>query len=184
MKILLFISSLLLLIACSAPEPTEKSDNLWSYTASHHQAVLDQAIKPMINGYNNLLQGFYNQDTIVINAHVNALLSLADSLIAHIDVQDSTQQKRVSTLQSIQSELEAMGLEQTIEGKQKSLSMLSVLLLNYLGDIGFQQNTIYIFNNAANEEQTWFGFAKTARSPYTPLDKAQVTANQILQEQP
>lgn len=186
MKSVLIITSVLFLLACSNTQSIDKAENLWSFTAQNHQVSLDQLSKPLIHNYEKLLVGFYQEDTFSIQQISADFLIQMDTAMAHLNAQDSLHLKCMAAIQAMQSELEALQLETTLKEKQQSLSMFSVLMLNYLGLIGYQQNTIYIFSSVpeASEELYWFGFTKTAQNPYNVNDATRYTANQVLQENP
>jgi hypothetical protein len=185
MKPFFIVFALFIFWGCGNESTDITDTTLWEYSAKNHQAFLDQTSKPLLICYQNILTGFYNHDTLLIKNSAKEFATQIDTAIAHLNIADTVhQQIALPALQNIQSELEALLLESSELELNKSLQMLSVQLLNYFGQIGFQQNTIYIFNfpleNA--EAQYWLGWSKTANNPYDNTDKKRYTAVKVLQE--
>ncbi len=184
MKYLVFLL-LVGFTACNSNNSSTEQNTLWEYIPQNHHDNWDQDAFNIINGYLYVLKGLSTNDSVFLLASTRQLISNSDSIIKKVSATDSLQQKIVvASLHALNGELEALILDTHPVAVNAEVQMLTVELLNYLGQIGFQKNNIYIFNIPVDnkEDLVWLSLSKTSRNPYNILDKELYTASQILQE--
>jgi len=88
----------------------------------------------------------------------------------------------------LSAELKGLVMEQFINDIHLSFNMTSIQLLHLLGAIGYQKQSIYIFNTGVKKGEmeedgfTWLALTKKSSNPYLTNENQEVTAIQILQE--
>jgi hypothetical protein len=66
-----------------------------------------------------------------------------------------------------------------------TINMCALQLLNLLGQIGYKEHTIYIFNTENEKSDdgfVWLSFQKLSRDPFHPEQRKELLAQVILQE--
>ena len=113
------------------------------------------------------------------------MLANTDSIIAKVPATDTLQKYIVvAGLQGLNGELEALILDMHPLAVNAEIQMLSIELIHYLGQIGYQKSNIYIFKIPVDnkEDLVWLSLSKTSKNPYNNSDKEIYTATEILQE--
>jgi hypothetical protein len=163
--------------------------NSWEYNAQNHNSNLDHNCQPLLFQYQELLKGVGSKDTNYIKEVVNATIHLTDSLSSLKFMADSNLNKIwVDGLGNVNAEFQGL-LAENINDKptefNMSLNMCGIQLLNLLGQIGYQQHSIYIFHSKVGKTDDgyyWFGIQKTAKDPFKVDNRDFVSADGILQE--
>jgi hypothetical protein len=171
--------------ACSSNNTSSESNRLWEYIPQNHHDSWDQDAFNIINGYQSILKGLTANDSSFLLAATQQLLANTDSIIKKVPTTDSLQQTIiVGGLQALNGELEALVLDTHPVAVNAEVQMLSIELIHYLGQIGYQKSNIYIFKIPVDnkEDLVWLGLSKTSKNPYNNLDKEMYTAAEILQE--
>jgi hypothetical protein len=186
------IYMLLLAIAFIGCKETEKKgvhQDIWSFDASRNNPQLDNLCSPIIRDYEELLLGLAKKDTAVLFAQSKALMLKLDTLPSFFVTKDTAlfQVFKIG-LMNIQNELQAVILEQYPEELNMAMHMLSVQLMHFLGEIGYNKQSVYIFNSngdkalEAEDGLLWLSLNKNTVNPYYNTDNELVEANYILQE--
>jgi hypothetical protein len=176
-------------LACS--ESTEKRVAVEAgvYVAANHRSSTDQAAQFMLAQYQNVLTGIGSQDTSYLLTATKSLIQMNDSLaLLPLQLDSSLDQHWKIGLQNINAELNgllsAVAIEDVKEMKL-SMHMTSLQILHLLGQIGYKENTIYVFNEGDENSEdgyTWLSVQKNSKDPYHPKQRAFVSAVQVLQE--
>ena len=176
-------------LACS--ETNKGGGTVYSsqFIPANHHSTTDHAAQFIFSEYQKLLTGLSNQDTsYLLNATVS-LMQMNDSLASlPLQLDSNLDQNWKIGLQNINAEL--IGLKNAISVNDMNevklaIHMTGLHLLNLIGQIGYQENTIYIFNEIDEKNEdgyTWLGMQKTARDPFRAENHKPVTAVQVLQE--
>ena len=86
------------------------------------------------------------------------------------------------------AELSAIIMENDLVGWDEikmSMNMCGLQLLNLLGQIGYKEHTIYIFNTRNSELEDgyyWLGLQKNSKNPFEANKNENISAVAILQE--
>lgn len=176
-------------LACS--ESNQQKGTVYSspFVAANHHKTTDHAAQFLIPAYQKILLGLSNKDTSFLMNATQSLIHMNDSLALLSAPLDSNLDQNWKTgLQNLNAEL--IGLQNAIvlndlNEMKLGIHMTSLQLLNLLGQIGYQENTIYIFNEVDDKMEdgfTWLGTQKSGRDPFHPENHKLVSAVQVLQE--
>ena len=176
-------------IACNSVSDKTAFVSSWHYTLQTHNVNLDHNCQPLIYQYQQLQKGVLSKDTHFINSVVNYTIQLTDSLASlKLPLDSNLQKKWVDGLGNINAEYQGLLTTNLFENPQEfymSLNMCSIQILNLLGEIGYKEQSIYIFNSKSDNTDDgyfWFGLQKNSRDPYKPEKRDLNNADQILQE--
>lgn len=173
------------ILACKNINTDKQVNVLWEYIPHNHQINRDQQANTLIYGYQSILKGLASNDSSFLFQAASQLLLNTDSIIANIPKSDSLNQKLiVSEMNGLNGELAALLMESSPVALNKAVQMVSIELIHYLGQIGYQKSSIYIFDIPVDQQESlvWFSLSKTSKNPYNGQDKQIYTATQILQE--
>jgi hypothetical protein len=176
-------------IACS--DSNKEGGTVYStqFIAANHHSATDHAAQFIFSEYQKLLTGISNQDTSFLLNATESLIHMNDSLASlPMQLDSNLDQNWKIGLQNINAEL--IGLKKAISVNdlnevKLAIHMTGLHFLNLLGQIGYQENTIYIFNEIDKKNEdgyTWLGIQKTARDPFHAENHKPVSAVQVLQE--
>jgi len=150
------------------------------FVGERHDPILDQQIQPLLNQYFAIMANLQEQDSTNLQSFGTTMIELADSLIQQgVSLDTATNEVAIQGLMNIQNEMTAILMESNPEERIMGATMLSLHWIEFLGAIGYQKQTIYIFRN--NEESVWMGLKNIGTNPYQK-DKVQYKPIQLLQE--
>lgn len=179
----------LFIMACASPHQPTVDSELWKFEAKNNNLTIDSVCEPLVNNYLELMMALHHQDTSYLVNKATILLSMTDSLQNRTLLQDTTLQNNFKNgLVALGAELSAMMVEKTPNELAFSGHMVSLQLLNLLGNLGYQKQTIYIFNGVgmlgvgAEDGLTWLSLSKKSINPYQTQKNESVTAQKVLQE--
>ena len=185
----LFIIACVGSFACNSVSENTTYVSSWHYAIQNHNDNLDRNCQPLIYQYQQLQKGVMSKDTSFINGVVHYTIQLTDSLAnLKLPLDSNLQKKWVDGLGNINAEYQGLLTSNLFENPQEfymSLNMCSIQIVNLLGEIGFKEQSIYIFNSKSeklDDGYFWFGLQKTSRDPYKPEKRDLNNADQILQE--
>jgi len=187
MKPIFFILFAFLVMACTSPEDASINKQLWAFSPQNNQASFDKSLLPLLNNYQELLKGVAAADTAYIFNAAKTLIQLTDSFPATaIDFKDSLLHEQAKqSLNNINAELQGLMAEQSLQALNMATHMVSIQFLNLLATVGYQEKNIYVFNvedEKIEDGMIWFGWNKSSIDPYHPSRKAEIVAQQLLQE--
>ena len=187
-KFYIFIFSILIL-SCKSPEKQGIYKDLWTFEASNNNPQLDDLCTIMIKDYEGILQGLAINDTADLFARANAMRLRCDSLPNSFVTKDTSIINLFKAgLVNLQDELQGVVLEQYPEELHQAVNMASIQLLHLLGSIGYNKQSVYIFNTNGNKADLeedgflWVSLNKKSINPYNYIENELVSANYILQE--
>ena len=176
----------MLILGCKDSEKATLDNSLWEFIPQNHQTAFDNACQPLLVNYQDFLKGLVGMDTVYLFNSAKNLAALTDSFPAIENLKDSL---LIYTIQqglvNIHAEIEGLLLETSWPEIYKASNMISLQLIHLLGNAGYQNRTIYIFNTSSDlqeDELHWLGLTKSSRDPYHPNNKEWVLAQQVLQE--
>lgn len=188
MRKILLVVIVLVALSCNDSKWSEKKVNYWSFK-SQHDPLLEQASDGLIAQYAKLLQSVSGGDTIQIFGAAKEFINLTDTLQNQVISNDTSLQKAFSEeLGHLSAELKGLVMEQYLNDIHLSFNMTSIQLLHLLGAIGYQKQSIYIFNTSVKKGEmeedgfTWLALTKKSSNPYLTNENQEVIAIQILQE--
>lgn len=186
-KILLWVI-VLVAFACNDSKWSEKKVNYWTFN-HQHDPLLEEASDRLITQYAKLLQRVSEGDTVQVFAATRDFITLTDTLQNQIISSDTSLQKVFTQeLGHLSAELKGLVMEQYLNDIYLSFNMTSIQLLHLLGAIGYQKQSIYIFNTGVKKGEmeedgfTWLAYTKKSHNPYLIKENQEVNAIQILQE--
>lgn len=189
MKRFLVVFTCFFIWACSQNASKQESSSYWHYQPQNFSAQTDYHAKQIVNGYQDLLKGFANRDTLMIKENSIGLAKLTDSLSKLTMSTDKNVQKNwENSLQNIGAELQGVFIsnaENNSKELKMSMNMTGIQILDLLSNIGYKENSIYIFN--AQDDQfedglIWFGTQKMSANPYEMKVGKEMQATSMLQE--
>ena len=179
----------LIIMGCTSPDQPVIDSELWKFEAKNNNLAIDAACEPLMNNYLDLMTALHRQDTSYLVQKATILISLTDSLQNIMLIKDTLlQQNFRNGLLTLQAELNALILEKTAQEIAFSANMISLQLLNLLGNVGYQKQTIYIFNGVGvegigvDDGLCWLALSKKSINPYQTQKNEFVTAQKVLQE--
>jgi hypothetical protein len=185
----LLIVVLISTLACNQPMTKDTVVSSWTFNAQNHSASLDHISQPLVFQYQELYKGIISKDTNYINLVVRNTIQLTDSLGNLKLALDSNLQKIwIDGLYNINAEFQGLLAANIYENPTEfymSYNMCNIQLLNMLGQIGYKEHSIYIFNTNFSKSEDgfyWWGLQKNSKDPFKPEQHEQVAAIQILQE--
>ena len=177
--------------ACSSVTTPVLDNTKVVYLSQNNNPAIDKACQPLIVQYQEILKGMTNKDTVYLFQVTRSYIQITDSLVALNLVADSNLQENfnlgVNALNGELKGLLAAPSEHDLTKEIKlSVNMVGIQLIHLLGQVGYKQQTIYIYS--VNEDQVedglkWMGWQKTMRDPFHPNSKSTLTADQVLQDQ-
>ena len=181
--------AIVLVQACETAKVDPVSLEIGPYLAKNHQVTTDHAAAFMMAPYQNLLVGLNTHDTSYLRANATDFIHMNDSLASlSMPLDSNLRSNWVIGLQNINAELEgllaAIRMNDPMEMKM-SIHMTGLQFLHLLGQIGYKEQRVYIFNNADENKEdgyTWMGLQKNAKDPFHPQQKTPVVAVQLLEE--
>ncbi len=187
-KYLMFLLCLSL-FACAESVENGGVVDAGQYIPKNNSAILDHQCQPIITQYQELLKGLSSRDTAYIANTSNLIIHLNDSLASLKLVSDSNLKKIwVDGLVNMNAELVGVLAANTI-GDDKELNMsvhmTGIQLLSLLGQIGYKEHTIYVFNvtdSKSEDGYTWLGLQKITKDPFHSNNRKEMSAVQVLQE--
>ena len=181
MRRLLFFIFIATILACGSNSNEIIEPVTSSFQQKSHDAALDERIQPLLNQYFAVMTYLQEKDSADLQLHGAILIQLADSLSQQkIALDTLTQSNAVQGLVNIQSEMKAILMESNQNERLIGAEMLSLHWVELLASIGYQKQTIYLFNNESGNR--WIGLNKQSRNPYQQEDKVDYQASQVLQE--
>jgi len=187
---ILIISVCIGLFACNQNKNKQSSNVTWEYVAKNNQAILDHQCQPILFQYQELLKALKNRDTSYLKLVANNAILITDSLSQlKLPIDSNAQKIWVKGVGNINAELSAMMLENELNGWDEikmSMNMCGLQVLNLLGQIGYKEHSVYIFNTNNRELEDgyyWLGLQKNSKSPYEVNKNENVNAVAILQEE-
>jgi hypothetical protein len=183
----LFIAFIAISIAsCQGSSGSSTNNSLWTFSPKNNQVSFDNACQPLILSYQDVLKGVQAADTAYVYEAAKKLVLLTDSFPTINNSNDTVFNNNLKQgLVNINAEAQGLLFETNWPEIYKATNMISIQLIHLLGEAGYKQHTIYIFNTPTNLQDdnfSWFSFLKTTRDPYHPSNKEGVVAEQILQE--
>ena len=189
MKRFLVVFTCFFMWACSQKASKQESSSYWHYQPQNYNAQTDYNAKQIVNGYQDLLKGFANRDTLKMNESSIGLAKLTDSLSKLILSTDKNIQKNwENSLQNIGAELQGVfvsNAENNSKELKMSMNMTGIQILDLLCNIGYKESSIYIFNTKDEQFEDgliWFGNQKMSSNPYEMQVGKEIQASSILQE--
>ena len=177
------------LFACNQNEVEQTSNITWEYVAKNNQATLDYQCQPILFQYQELLKALKNKDTSYLKIVAKNSILITDSLSQlKLSIDSNMQKIWVNGLGNMNAELSAIIMENELVGWEEikmSMNMCGLQLLNLLGQIGYKEHTIYIFNTSNIELEDgyyWLGLQKNSKNPFEENKNENVSAVAILQE--
>ncbi|MEN9381555.1 MAG: hypothetical protein RI940_436 [Bacteroidota bacterium] len=187
---ILIISVCIGLFACNHYEDKQSSNITWEYVAKNNQAILDHQCQPILFQYQELLKALKNRDTSYLKLVAKNAILITDSLSQlKLPIDSNAQKIWVNGVGNINAELSAMMLENELNAWDEikmSINMCGLQVLNLLGQIGYKEHTVYIFNTNNKELEDgyyWLGLQKNSKNPYEVNKNENVSAVAILQEE-
>jgi hypothetical protein len=168
-------------MACQNKEngPTDKLAT--KFVGARHDSNLDLQIQPLINQYFAVMAHLQEQDSANLELYGANMILLTDSLLQqNLSPDTATQSRAIQGLMNIQNEMSAILMESNPDERIMGAQMLCLQWIDFLAGIGYQKQTIYIFNDS--EENYWMGLKNKGKNPFKNEGNMQYTAIQILQE--
>jgi Cu(I)/Ag(I) efflux system membrane fusion protein len=158
-------------VACHSNNGAEQ-DNALAVTSTISSAQFDSSIHQMVNDYLLLKDNFIAANDSLINFYAHQLMKDADSLNFLGFTSDSvTAQQTVLNMQSISAEMQGLLGETNLNGKLKSLYLLSEEFFDVLQLVHYSQQNIYRFEcDSALEgsNASWLSNSALVHNPYQP----------------
>ena len=183
------IIAILLIVSCGQSSQKEASADTYQFSPQNHNNNLDHQMGPIIQGYQEILKGLNSKDTFYIKQSAMQLVQLTDSLQnIKMELDSNVQKIWVDGLGNINAELQGLTISSTADDLQETkmtINMCALQLLNLLGQIGYKEHTIYIFNTENEKSDdgfVWLSFQKLSRDPFHPEQRKELLAQVILQE--
>jgi hypothetical protein len=177
------------LFACNQSDNEQTSNKTWVYFANKNNPIVDDQCQPILFQYQELLKALKNKDTSYLKLVANNAIQLTDSLsLIKLPVDTITQKTWSDGLGNINAELSGMVLDNELPGWEElkmSINMSGLQILNLLGQIGYKERTIYIFNTNSSDLEDgyfWFGLQKNSKNPFNSEKSENTSAMAILQE--
>lgn len=168
-------------MACGSnkTEPIERVST--QFDAKRHDPSLDQKIQPLLNQYFAVIAHLQEKDSSDLQSYGTSMLQFVDSLSQqNISLDTLTQTNAIQGLINIQYEMSAILMEPNYNERILGAQMLSLQMIEFLAAIGYQKQTIYIFND--NKDCYWIGLKNKSTNPYQPEEAIYFTPVQVLQE--
>ena len=142
----------ILILACNSHEKQGVYKDLWTFAGSNNNPQLDDLCTLIIKDYEGILQGLTKNDTTDVFAKSKAVILRCDSLPNSFITKDTLLLNLfTSGLVNLQGELQGVVLEQYPEELNQAVNMASIQLLHLLGSIGYNKQSVYIFNTNGNK---------------------------------
>ena len=177
------------LFACNQKNDKQSNNMTWEYVAKNNQAILDHQCQPILFQYQELLKALKNKDTSYLKTVAKNSILITDSLSQlKLPIDSNVQKIWVNGLGNMNAELSAIIMENDSVGWEEikiSISMCGLQFLNLLGQIGYKEHTIYIFNTINSELEDgyyWLGLQKNSKNPFEANKNQNVNPVAILQE--
>jgi hypothetical protein len=177
------------LFACNQSDNKQTSNKTWVYFANNNNPIVDDQCQPILFQYQELLKALKNKDTSYLKLVADNAIQLTDSLsLIKLPVDTITQKIWSDGLGNINAELSGMVLNNELPGWDElkmSINMSGLQILNLLGQIGYKERTIYIFNTNSSDLEDgyfWFGLQKNSKNPFNTEKSENTNAMAILQE--
>jgi hypothetical protein len=187
---ILIISVCIGLFACNQNEQMQSSNITWEYVAKNNHVELDHQFQPILFQYQELLKALKNKDTSYLKLVANNTILITDSLSQlKLPIDSNTHKIWVKGVGNINAELSAMIMEDELNGWDEikmSINMCTLQILNLLGQIGYKEHSVYIFNTRNRELEDgyyWLGLQKNSKNPFEANKNENVSAFAILQEE-
>jgi hypothetical protein len=178
------------LFACNQSDNKQTSNKTWVYFAKNNNPILDDQFQPILFQYQELLKALKNKDTSYLKLVANNTIQLTDSLsLIKLPVDTITHKIWSDGMGNINAELRGMVMDNEITGWDElkmSVNMSGLQILNLLGQIGYKEHTIYIFNTHSSDLDDgyfWFGLQKNSKNPFNTEKSENASAMAILQEE-
>ena len=188
MRKILLLGIVLVAIACNNSNYNEKNVNYWTFN-THHDPILEEGSDRLLEQYGKLLQTVAIRDTTQIFTAAKDFIVLVDTIQKQVFSQDtSLQNKFQEELGHLSAELNGLVMEQYLNDIHLAFNMTSIQFLHLLGSIGYQKQSVYIFNSGVKKGDVeedgfvWLALTKKSINPYLDNQNQEVTAIQILQE--
>lgn len=183
----IFIAFIAILIgSCQGSSTSTTGNSLWSYHPQNNQLSFDNACQPLLLSYQEILKGMQATDTAYLYEAAKKLVVLTDSFPVLNQSKDSVVNNNLKQgLVNLNAEAQGLLFETNWPEIYKATNMLTIQLIHLLGEAGYKQHTVYIYNTPSELQEdglNWFSFLKTMRDPYHSNQKEGVVAQQILQE--
>jgi hypothetical protein len=183
------IIAALFIVACSQSSQSEATANTYQFSAQNHNIKLDHQMGPIIQGYQEILKGLISMDTFYMKQSAMQLVHLTDSIQnTKMELDSNVRKIWVDGLGNLNAELQGLIIASTSDNReetQMTVNMCALQLINLLGQIGYKEHTIYIFNTENDKSEdgfVWISMQKTSRDPFHPDYRKEVSAQSILQE--
>ena len=189
MKPFLILIQCFCCFACTTNTKNASPNLLWHFNAKQNNNQMDHQMQPILLGYQELLRGISNKDTLYTNETATGIAKLADSLAAVKLTTDTLMQNNwVNGLTNISAELQGVIIsnrEQDLKELTMSMNMTAVQILKLLSDIGYKEHNVYIFSAPSEYIEDgvyWISLQKNAKNPFIKNSKEELQAQGILQE--
>ena len=183
------LAVIILVQACNTASDQPSSVQMGSFKAAHYRPETDHAATFMMSPYQNLLMGLNRRDTNYLATTATHFIQMNDSLAAMpMQLDSNLQQLWVVGLGNINAELQgllAAIATNDIQEISMSVHMTSLQFLHLLGQIGYKEHSVYLFNSAGENREEgyiWMGFQKNSKDPFQPQQKKEAVAIQLLEE--
>ena len=177
--------------ALGCEQNTKKQTNniTWEYHATNNNPILDHQFSTLLNQYQELLKAMKNKDTNYLKLVVFNSIRKTDSL-ANLKMPIDSNLNKIwdDGLININAELSATITNNKLNDLEEikmSVNMIGIQILNLLGQIGYKEHNIYIFNAKSNNVEDgyyWFGLQKSSKNPFENEKKQYDVAVALLQE--
>lgn len=174
------------IVSCQGSSSSSTNNTLWAYQPKNNQLSFDHDCQPLLGSYQDVLKGVQATDTAYLYQAAKHMVLLTDSFPIINHSNDTLLNNNLKQgLVNINAEVQGLLFETNWPEIYKATNMISIQLIHLLGEAGYKQHTIYLFNTPSDLQEegfNWFSFNKTTRDPYHPNFKEGVVAQQILQE--
>jgi hypothetical protein len=192
MKKYLIGLGMLLGFACNSNNSAVPAAQENDFLPQNHKTEIDQACKPIISNYMELLKGLSLGDTAYFFNKNEELGHLTDSVaLLNLTTDTSLALHFKNELLNVHAESEALKAlrgdsTELIDHNELNISfhMLSMHLINLLGQVGYAAQNVYIFTVSDSQFEDgfkWISWQKQSRDPYHPKNRAEIMADQLLQ---
>ena len=176
-------------LGCEQTAKKQTNNIVWEYHLKNNSPILDHHCQSLLFQYQELLKAMKNKDSNYLKLVVNNSIRITDSLAnLKMPIDSNLDRIWVEGLVNINAEFTATinNIELSdLEEIKMSVNMIGVQILNLLGQIGYKQQSIYIYKAKSNNVEDgyyWFGLQKNNKDPFETEKSRNVTAFAILQE--
>lgn len=160
-------------------KPVEKDPAL---AVGSKTSAFNRSIDSVLNGYFELSNAFYNNDTTLISVAAKKLSVAVDSIrFDQLKADSSLIMTAVSVAQSIPSEITGLTGEKTIEQKKREFNMITADLYSLIRAVKYDGAVIYYISCptafADSTEGDWLSKTDVVSSPYSGKNSTGMNGN-------